>query len=311
MSHYRSSTQPRRSAGRTRPPIPPLSTLPHSSSQDIGGPSSHLVSPRTRPFSTSTTPRHRVQEGDYCITRKILSTASQTGSTRDLRLLLNDALALTEKLDSVSASVGRGSSSSTSNRLSSSSVFPKSPRSPRSPATYSETGSVFRAQSVDNGLDCYSRDSGSDHYETSASLATTIATPVRKNMVPSFQNGFGSPPPSAAPLVSQRRSPLLNDKRGSSGDYAVSKSAKNSQSSSQKSGSIGEEGGRSRNGSRGDEIDAGLDCIAQLEALERELKSFKPADSPHRSKGHSLESSQGSSSQESHYEVDPDYMLAS
>jgi paxillin len=56
-------------------------------------------------------------------------------------------------------------------------------------------------------------------------------------------------------------------------------------------------------------VDAGFDYIAQLEALEKELRSYRPADSPQRSKGHSLGSSQGSSSQDSHYEVDPDYML--
>lgn len=298
MSYYSSHTQPRRSVDRSHPPIPPLSTLPRFTSQGIAC--------DTRPFSASTTPRHRTpetpqhltREGDLTLTKRILSTAGHTGSTQDLRLLLHDALALTEKLDSVSSSVGRGSARSSNDyhRLSNTSAYPKSP------GAYSETGSVFRSHSMENGLD---RDPANEHYETSASLAASIATPVRKNIHPNVQNGHSSPPINGTP-VHRGNSPLLQDKRTSSSDYALPKSTSTSRSVSQRSTLAGEESPL-RTESQGDNIDEGLDCIAQLEALEKELHSYKPASYPDRSsKDHSLESSQDSSV-ESHYEVDPHY----
>ena len=255
--------------------------------------------------------------GDYAITKKILSTASQTGSTRDLRLLLNDALALTEKLDSVSASVGRGTNSASYDhqRFSGNSVFLKSP------GAYSETGSMFRAQSLGNGLDS----DDSQHYETSASFSIPVATPTRKNAgVTKVQNGYGSPPSSSSstgtPSHHRRSSPLLNDKRSSSGDYASSPKSGtplHKAPPSVKRRSAGQEdplqgeSGRNQE-SRGnqesceDAVDVGLDCIAQLEALEKELKSYKPTEYPQRNSREYFSSSQDSS-QEGHYEVDPHY----
>lgn len=79
---------------------------------------------------------------------------------------------------------------------------------------------------------------------------------------------------------------------------------------SQKSTLAGEESPL-RSESRGDNVDQGLDCIAQLEALEKELQGYNSATYPERSsKDDSLESSQ-ESSEESHYEVDPHYVWSS
>lgn len=264
------------------------------------------MNPRQR---TSDTPRHLAPEGDLTLTRRILSTASQTGSTQDLRLLLSDALALTEKLDSVSSSAGKGSgrSSRDYHRLSSTSAY-----NPKSPGAYSETGSVFRSRSIENHLDS-ARDSAYEHYETSASLAATIATPVRKNIRPTVQNGHRSPPRNGTPNGTPIRrvsTPLLKDKRTSNPDYAIPKSVSPSRSVSQRSTLAGEDSPL-RSESRGDNVDQGLDCIAQLEALEKELQGYSSATYPKRnSKDYSLDGSQ-ESSEESHYEVDPHYVMSS
>lgn len=258
--------------------------------------------PRQR---TSDTPQHLAPEGDLTLTRRILSTASQTGSTQDLRLLLSDALALTEKLDSVSSSPGKGSgrSSRDYHRLSSTSAY-----NPKSPGAYSETGSVFRSRSIENHLDS-TRDSAYEHYEMSPSYAATIATPVRKNIRPIVQNGHRSPPRNGTP-VHRVSSPLVKNKRTSNPDYAIPKSVSPSRSVSQRSTLAGEESPL-RSESRGDNVDQGLDCIAQLEALEKELQGYNSGTYPERnSKDYSLESSQ-ESSEESHYEVDPHYLPSS
>ena len=346
-THYSSSTQPRRTTGRTHPPLPPLSTLPRYSSHYLNSQTtptnkSHTMAPRGRThYSTSTAPAYRPsQNGDYTLTKKILSAASQTGSTQDLRVLLQDALALTEKLDSVSASVARPLSTSSSQRLSASSVFlhspvaksPRSPRSPvvRSPHTHSHSGgSVFRAQSLGDELD---RVGLSPHYETStfssSAGAAALATPLRKT--PPTTNGHASPPLPSGPISQRRGSPLLNDSRGSSADYA---SPRPSRQVSQKSvvapetpkrsvvatetpGSVvATETWKSSEVGSEDDIDVGLDCIAQLEALERELKSSMPPDSPQREsrrqereEAPQRESRRQEREEESHYEVDPLYV---
>lgn len=328
-THYSSSTQPRRVTGRTHPPLPPLSTLPRSSSNFID----HSSGSRTighhgrQAYSTSMTPHRTSADGELTLTKKILSTAAKTGSTRDLRLLLNDALLLTEKLDSVSATVSRGKSPSERQRLSSGSVFLKSP------GAYSETRSMFRAQSLDNGLDMGTPPADGPRYETSASFAATIATPVRKTAGYTFQNGHSSPPlpppspsPSATTLPHKRRgSPLLNNiRRTSSSDYTTPKSSVSSHTvASQKSGSFDKSGGSvsedrphthsTPSSSQEDSVDSGLDCIAQLEELERELLSYKPTHSPQRNSRESRNHSNSSHdvSQESHYEVDPHYARSS
>ena len=357
-THYSSSTQPRRTSGRTHPPLPPLSTLPRSFSNSLDhygppSPKSHTIAPRgSRPhYSTSTAPAYRIsQNGELTLTKRILSTAAGTGSTQDLRVLLSDALALTEKLDSVTASVGSRPTSSTSARLSASSVFlnspvAKSPRSPvvRSPGAYSETGSVFRARSLGNGLDDVGITSPEHHYETSATFSPVAAastTPVRKSQL--VQNGHTSPPLASGTLPHLRRgSPLLNDARNS--DYDTPRSAYTSRQLSQKSltsqksvtsttsqksvGSVGSttphkstiysnghhnEGAKEPAGKvkKSDSVDVGLDCIAQLEALEKELRSYEPARGPPSQEGRGEVGSVGSSSVEveSHYEVDPHYI---
>lgn len=384
MTHYKSNTQPRRSGARIRHPIPPLSTLPRSSSQltDTGGNGindNNTMSPNTtRPYysTSSTTPHYHTPPdiisgsslgGDMTLTKKILTTASKTGSTRDLRLLLNDALALTEKLDSVSANVGsRPKSSTERQRLSSSStVFLKSP------GAYSESGrgSVFRAQSLGNSLDSVGRDDDlpSPRYEMSESWLATMATPVRKTAgTTNYLNGHTSPPVPSPATIPRRGSPLLNDTRKSSScDYATprpamsspNRSPKNSVSPSRKEirrSPVGPPRTNSREENRGssssssvtpsrstsndDNVDTGLDCIAQLEALERDLHSYEPVEYPQRdnlsdhkrdgsqevegryqhhkvdssqvgSHGnyHSLENGSQGSSEESHYEVDPHF----
>ena len=258
------------------------------------------------------------------LTKKILSTAGQTGSTQDLRVLLQDALALTEKLDSVSTSVARPTSSS-SQRVSASSVFlhspvAKSPRSPRSPVvrssrTISETsGSVFRAQSLGNELDQVGRSPPFYATLTSSAGAAALATPLRKT--PPISNGHTSPPLSSvsASRTPQRGSPLLTNSLGSSGDYAVPRPASASKMVPQHSpaGSREGTGQRERQPEReSDSVDVGMDCIAQLEALERELKSLAPAESPGDSRSLKSECGDGVRSgrvEESHYEVDPLYM---
>ena len=388
MTHYRSSTQPRKSAARTHPPVPPLSTLPRSSAYftDHGLNGSSLAgkgspSPSRRPYSTSNTPLNLtppallgggglgggggVGGGDMTLTKRILTTAGQTGSTRDLRLLLNDALALTEKLDSVSASVGGrpvSMSASERHRLSSSSnsttsVFPKSP------GAYSEPGgrsSMLRAQSLGNELDSCGRSGSGDEelpsprYEMSESWTAAMATPLRKSVGHAgFLNGHTSPPAPMAATIPRRGSPLLsNTKSRLSGDYATPRSATTtpsrqpSQTSSSTSGGGGRRspGGPSGGGSRGspaagtsqselhggDNVRTGLDYLAQLEALERELQGYNPPgtpskdhprqggsrESPHTQQGGSQNhvrgpsrdshsSSSRESSQECHYEVDP------
>ena len=368
-THYSSSTQPRRASGRTHPPLPPLSTLPRSFSSSLDNhgppsPKSHTMAPRGRRphYSTSTAPAYRIsQNGELTLTKRILSTAGQTGSTQDLRVLLSDALALTEKLDSVTASVGSRPTSSTSTRLSASSVFlnspvAKSPRSPvvksprspvvksprspvvRSPGAYSETRSMFRARSLGNGLDDVGITSPEHHYETSATCSPARAastTPVRKSQL--VQNGHTSPPLASGTLPHLRRgSPLLNDARNS--DYDTPKAAHTSRQLSQKSlmsqksvtsissqmstGSAAphkstiysnghhNEGAKEPAGKvkKSDSVDIGLDCIAQLEALEMELRSYEPAQGPPSSQEERGEVGSSNVEIESHYEVDPHYI---
>ena len=196
----------------------------------------------------------------------------------------------------------------------------------KSPRTYSETGSVFRARSLGNGLDDVGLSSPEQHYEMSASFSSSagaaiLATPVRKS--PVVQNGHTSPPLPPSSAQFRRGSPLLNDSRGSDYDTPrpsrpVSTIRQVSQKSRTSTNGSDNEGARESaagNKKTDDSVDVGLDCIAQLEELERELRRNEAAASPPGPQRESREvqsvgrGSVGSSvGEESHYEVDPLYI---
>lgn len=288
MSKYSSHTQPRRTTQRVNQ-APPHSTLPRPSSEDFDRVFlSNNTS--TRPHSYTTMPRPQTGDNSPTLTSKILSTASLTGSTRDLRLLLQDALVLSEKLDSVSSVKGGAHDYHTlTGRTSVSSLPPgvgTHSHPPSDRGSVSSEGSLFKVGSTDFSVN-RTGNGNTQHYETS-SLAAAIATPVRKRHPMATQNGVHSPPLATA-TNNRNISPLLRNQ--SSSDYAVPRSP--ARSASQKKESQ-------------DNVDVGLDCIAQLEELEKELHSYTPAAYPQR-EGSVL----GGDSVEGHYEVAPDYEFSS
>ena len=292
MSKYSSHTQPRRHSNHQHPTnLPTSSTLPRPSSEDFDR---VFLSPAPfRPHSCSTVPRPSPGTASPTLTSKILSTAGQTGSTRDLRLLLQDALSLSEKLDSVSAGAGKGNPEY--HTLSSRASLSSLPLS----ASLSSNGSLFKTGSDDR----LNQPGGGDipPRRNASSSSSSSLTAKKKPPTSPHHNGVRSPPIAAQPAP-RYPSPLLQ--HSSSPDYDIPRSPSqpliqppSSQPPSQEK-------------SLQDNVGVGLDCIAQLEMLERDLHSYTPTTYPQRD-SNGVSSSAKDNAPDAHYAMAPEYDISS